>query len=247
MKLPSPTVWKTLFRAHFPPNLSYFSIFTNIASSIAGYPNWEMDGAKVTLIDWEKRRNAMLDYQSFAIEQDSGDLELETASIENLLARVPKELGLKELTRLGYRRKYLLAVEISFESLVAIMNTKLLRQAELGEFLPAISDSLFVFNSAGKPYSYNITIAPVRKTELLRALEFNQQFHLNPRGKAKDYEKVAEAHPNTAMLIDVDFFQSEARIPLESIISFLTQGRHEMQRITTALAAYCFSAAPETT
>lgn len=245
MKLPTPTVWKTIFRADFQGEISYLTTGPQVASSITGYPNWEIDGAKITLYDWQKRRSAQMDIGYFAIEQDSGDLELETSSIDRLLEIVPDKLLVKNYVRLGYRRKYLFEVEMEFDSLVAIMNTKFLRQAELASVLPAISDSLFVFNSYISPYRYAITFAPVRKSEMLRALEHNRQYHLNPRAKAKDLEKLSESYPLVSMLADIDFFKVSENIPITEVVPFLLKAREEMKRITTSLSQYCFGPATD--
>ena len=150
------------------------------------------------LYDWEHRRSANIDFQSFGFEQDGNDLESETRFIDHLLQIVPGRLGLKEFVRLGLRRKYLFETEMSFESVLTILNTKLLRQDELSHFLPKITDSMFVFNSIGKPFGYHITVGPARRGELRQLLEVNQDFHLDPRAKATDFARLKERYPETS-------------------------------------------------
>ncbi len=241
MKL-RPTVWKTIFRATFRPSLGYFAAYTNTAQAIEGYPNWEVDGTRVSLRDWSKRRSVSLEHNSFGFEQDSGDEELESQSIDQLLKIIPSSLGILEFARLGYRRKYLVEVEMSFDSLLAILNTRVLRP-ELSGVLPRSTDCVYRYDSVGNPYSYFIWLAPVRKSELFRALEFNHEHHLNPKEKGKDWERIHHSHPETALLLDIDFFQKDAKG--HEAANFIITTRQQLEKITNDFVGYCFSTEPD--
>jgi len=242
MKSPSPVAYKTIFRADFKPFLGFFGIFADAAQALEGYPDWMMDGPKVTVYDWAKRRSVIVEHTSFGFEQDSGDQNLETESIDQVLTILPKRFGIREFTRLGYRRKYLVPLEMSFESALAILNTKMLRQEELGSILPAPTDCLYRFDCVGKEQKFFITIAPARKREFLRVLEFNQQFHLNPRGRAKDFEKIQETYPETALMLDIDCFQMGDAIKQEALVNFVLNARKQLEKIATDFNGYCFKA-----
>ncbi|HXH09648.1 MAG TPA: hypothetical protein VNP04_07800 [Alphaproteobacteria bacterium] len=172
---------------------------------------------------------------------------MEKEAIRRVLDELPAGLHLDFFTRLGYRRQYLIAVEISFDDLVHLMNLKLLSQDErLRRIMPAqVQDLMYRIDSREEPYGYHFTVGPVRKAEVPRYVTYNRQHHLNPLTSDKDYLAIVDHYPNVAVFIDIDLYQEGERLPVGEATPFVAAARQKVQRLAEDLAEYLFLRALE--
>jgi hypothetical protein len=164
------------------------------AQRLEEYPHWETNKLHVVLKDFDKRCSLIIRHESFAYEQDSGDAEMEKAHIQRSLSELIPALQLECFIRLGYRRQYLIPVDMSFESLVAVLNLKLFSQDDrLRSIMPELAEDLmYSMDSAETPYKYHFTIGPVRKDEMPQYVAFNQKHHLHPEKRGTVYGRASE-------------------------------------------------------
>jgi hypothetical protein len=236
-KISNPVVYKIIFRADFPVTLDYVASFGSVAAKLKGYPTWEVEAGKVMLHDPEKCRSATLDAGAIIYEQDSGDENSALQSIDDILRTWPQLLNISEYRRLGFRKKYLISGKFAFDQLVALVNSRAFRLEDLTTFLPKIEDSYMRFDCIEEPYRFHIGLGPVRRREILSAMEFNRN-HLNPNTARKDLQKINDDYPETAAFLDLDFFQMDGKMKAESVNSFLIAGRKRLDQISEKWAEF---------
>ena len=82
----------------------------------------------MTLKDFENRCSLTIKHDNFTYEQDSNNTEIENKNILDAIKILPNEFKFESFQRIGYRRKYFIPVTQTFESIVSILNIKLLFQ-----------------------------------------------------------------------------------------------------------------------
>jgi len=235
----APQLFKTIFQARYAPRLRFFELLVPAAQRFSEYPHWRTNQIDVTLRDLEKRCSLALQSKLFAYDQDSGDAELAHGNISKAIEVLPAALEIESFTRLGLRRHYLCPVDLDFASLVTVLNVKLLAQDDrLREILPERSeDMLFRIDAAHEGDRYHITVAPVRKVEIPRALSFNEEQHLAPETAAAELAAIRAAYPEVAIYFDIDFYR-EGQMATDEAAQFLEAGEKAIEKLVTDMKNY---------
>jgi hypothetical protein len=167
---------------------------------------------------------------------------MEEKYIQRVLDELPAALQVQFFTRLGYRRQYLIAVDLPFDGLVRVMNLKLFSQDErLRQFMPIqVEDLMYRIDSRDEPYRYHLTIGPVRKPEIPRYVTYNRQHHLNPASSEKEYLAIIEKYPDVAVFLDLDLYQEGERLQAGEAASFIVAARQKLQGLAEDVSEYLF-------
>ena len=235
-----PKLYKTIFQARFGPHLKFYELLYPAARKLSNYPHWRTDRLSVNLFDYEKRCSLVIEHSSFGYNQD-GDLgDIEIDNIQKALTELPKNLEITSFVRLGFRRYYLLAVRMSFEELVKILDLKLFSQDKdlINILPPSIDDIMYVVDSSDGHLRYHIRIGPVKKEEIPKHIDFDEEIHLDPKTRQRDYSEIINKYPNVAIFIDVDVFWSEEKIPTTKASSFVTEARGKIDTMIQKFQGY---------
>jgi len=167
---------------------------------------------------------------------------MEEKYLQRVVDELPAALQVDFFTRLGYRRQYLIAVDLAFDGLVRVMNLKLFSHDErLREIMPAqIDDLLYRIDSRDEPYRYHLTIGPVRKPEIPQYVSYNRQHHLSPLASEKEYLAIIEKYPDVAVFLDLDLYQESERLQAGEAGSFIVGARQKLQGLAEDVSAYLF-------
>jgi len=150
-------------------------------------------------------------------------------------------LEIENFIRLGFRRKYLVRVDMPFESLVTILSVKLLSQDErLRDIMPQkVEDIMYRVDSSEEQYRFHFTIGPVSKQEIPHYLTYNREHHLNPETADEDYQAIVEEYPEVAVFMDIDIYWSEEK-ELKDAAYFVDNARDKLHQIVIGLTNYLF-------
>ena len=238
-----PILYKTIFQVRYKPSLKFYELLMPAAQRMTEYPHWQTDRLSVVLWDFEKQCSLSIRHNAFGYEQDVSDEEMEKQYIQHALAELSQALEIKDFIRLGFRRNYLINVDVPFESLVTILSVKLLSQDEqLRRIMPqTVDDIMYRVNSTEEPYRFHFTIGPVRKQEIPRHLVYNQAHHLNPETADEDYRAIIAKYPEVAVFIDIDMYQLGKQLGIEETKLFIANARKKVHHIATELTNYLFS------
>ena len=235
----APHLFKTIFQARYAPKLRFFELLLPAAQRFPEYPHWRTNQVDITLRDLEKRCSLSLQSKFFAYEQDSSDADLARGNISKAIEVLPSALEIESFSRLGLRCRYLCAVELDFPSLVTVLSVKLLAQDEhLREILPErTEDMLYRIDAAQQEHRYHITVAPVRRAEIPRALSFNEEQHVAPETAVGELAAIRAAYPEVAIFFDIDLYR-EGQMVIEEGGKFLQTGEKVIEKLVTDLRNY---------
>ncbi|MFQ6042021.1 MAG: hypothetical protein ACE5PV_14275 [Candidatus Poribacteria bacterium] len=239
---PKPVLYKTIFQARYKPSLNFYDLLMPAAQRMTEYPHWQTSRLSVVLRDFDKHCSLVIGHNAFGYEQDSSDEAMEEQYIQHALAELPQALEIKDFIRLGFRRNYLVRVDMPFESLVTVLSVKLLSQNEqLRRIMPErVEDMIYRVDSSEEPYQFHFTIGPVRKQEIPRYLVYNQAHHLPPESAAGDYQAIVEEYPPVALFMDIDIYWLEEQLQLKDAALFVADARPKVHQIATELTNYLF-------
>ena len=238
-----PILYKTIFQLRYKPTLKFYELFMPAAQRMPEYPHWQTDRLSVVLRDFEKHCSLSIRHNVLVYEQDASDGKMEKQYIQHLLAELPRALEIKHYGRLGLRQNYLVAVNMTFESLVKILSVKLLSQDEqLRDIMPqTVEDIMYRVDSAEKPYQFHFTIGPVRKQEIPRYLVYNREHHLNPETAGEDYQAIIAKYPEVSVFMDIDMYQPGEQLGVEEAEPFVANARKKVHHIAEELTNYLFA------
>ncbi|MEK0369263.1 MAG: hypothetical protein QQN62_06650 [Nitrosopumilus sp.] len=238
-----PIIKKIIFEAKYQPKLSFYNLLMTAAEELKGYPHWLTERLFVVLKNYDKRCSLAIKHNSFAFDQDSDNLSNEKEKLSEALEKLPKSLKLSAYTRLGYRRKYILPVNMAYESLISIMELKLFSQDKnLKMILPKeMTNSTYILNFVEESTHFNLTIGPISKPEIPNYIEFNKKHHLNPESADTDYLKVRESYPEVGVFFDLDIYQQDDNLDIQHALTFINEVRQKMNKIISNLCNYILS------
>lgn len=242
--MPNAILYKTIFQCRYKPQLKFFQLMFTAAQEFNKFENWEYEGnSSIVLKDYEKKCSLAIRHNHFAYDQDSGEREEQKEYIENVLKKLSESLEISSYGRVGFRRYYLIAVTMSFSELVALLNLKLMTQAnELVELMPPqVDDLIYRVDSSDDDIKFHITVGPVQKKEIPRHISFNQNHHLDALTREMDYPKIIEAYPDVAVLIDIDIYKTADGISAAEALNFYRDAHDRMTRMVKGLRDYLFS------
>lgn len=117
VRVPKPALYKTIFQARYKAELKFYELLMPAAQRLRDYPHWETDRLRVTLQDFDKHCSVAIAHDSFSYEQDSQDNVMEEKYVQQVLDELPAALQVDFFMRLGYRRQYLIAVDMGADPL----------------------------------------------------------------------------------------------------------------------------------
>jgi hypothetical protein len=239
---PKPVLYKTIFQARYKPSLNFYELLMPAAKLLTEYPHWQTNRLSVVLRDFDKHCSLVIGHNAFGYEQDSTDEAMEEQYIQHALDELPKVLEIENFIRLGFRRNYLVRVDMPFESLVTILSVKLLSQEEqLRRIMPQkVEDMMYRVDSAEEPYRFHFTIGPVRKQEIPRYLVYSQAHHLAPETAPEEYQDIVGQYPEVAVFMDIDIYWLEEQLKLTLATQFVSDTRSKVHQIATELTNYLF-------
>lgn len=242
LKVPTPVLQKAIFHLQYKAALKFHSLLIPAAQKLADYPDWESSGLRVVLKHFAQHCSLAIMHNAIIYEQDSGDTQLEKRRVEQALAELPAAMEVEGFTRFGYRRQYLIPVDMPFDSLVSVLNVKLLSQDErLRGIMPnKVDDLMYRVDSSEEPYQFHFTIGPVRKREVPQYVTYNRVHHLKPESAEEDYSTIVGNYPEAAIFTDIDLYRSSDCLPVEDAGAFFETARERVHSQCTGLCDYIF-------
>jgi len=227
----------------YKPELKYIDLLLPAAQYLDGYQDWETDRLRVTLKNYDRHCSFVVEHRVFGYEQDSSDLNMDRDYIQQALQKLPPALQIQSFTRFGYRRQYLIEVDMSFESLVSVSNVKLFSQdSRLRQIMPAgVEDLMCWVDSVEEPYHYKFIVGPVRKQEIPQHIVYNFKNHLNPATALTEYPTIVAKYPEVALLVDIDFYQAAESLLVEDATPFVDVARQKVHKLANDLCEYIFA------
>ncbi|MBI4324087.1 MAG: hypothetical protein HY674_02365 [Chloroflexi bacterium] len=238
-----PVVCKTIFQVRYKPGLRFYDIFRAAAQKLAGYPHWTTDSLSVTLRDFDNVCSINIQHNLFTFQQDSRNPENEVAKVNAALEVLPPSLEISSFKRLGYRRQYLIAVDMAFDSLVSVLKIKLLSQDDrLLSFLPPrLEDLLYRVDCADGLHRFHLHVGPMQKHEVPRYVAFDAENHLAPEDRDDKYRLTLAGYPETSVLVDIDVYRIADEIPLNEAAEFVVAARDKADNLSSRLTEYLFA------
>ena len=242
-KPPALQLQKTILQVRYPAKLGFYDLLIPAAQRMSEYPHWGTNTLRVVLRDFDTHCSLAIEHNAFGYEQDSADTEIEKTNIGRALTELPGALDIESFIRLGYRRQYLIPVEMPVESLVSVLNVKLFSQDDrLRRIMPAqVSDLMYRIDSAEHAYKYHFTVGPVQKQEIPRYVTFNRENHLDPEKGEEVYQAIVAEYPDVAVFADIDLYQVAELIPVQDAQAFVDTARERIHDILSGLSEYLFS------
>jgi pterin-4a-carbinolamine dehydratase len=239
----APKLFKTIFAAEFKPYLSFFSVFRTAAAKLTHYPHWETGFGNITVRSFDTRCSVNVQNRTIGFAQDSGDITNEQARLTEVTDVLIPELQLTTFLRLGYRRQYLVPLDITFESLVSILRLKLFSTTEqLQQILPAqVDDLLYRIDCSEGDDKFHIHLGPLRRQEVPKYIDFNAENHLAPEVRDDQLRQIVAGYPEVSMLLDLDFFQRAAQIPASAARDFISKARQRVDELARKFHQYVLS------
>lgn len=209
---------KVQAQIQYYPELQFFERMYRIAQSAEGFIHWETDRITVVLKDLENFCSWQIAHNAIVYEQDNRDENLEKKQLnENTLLLLDQFESLR-LLRLGYRRRYLLPIDLEYSKLVNLFEIKLYSgENEFMNMLPGkIEDILFRVNMAEGKKKFNLTAAPIWKSQIPQMLQINKDRHFSHEGAEKKYAEFLDSLPSIAIFFEMETYE-ESENPLISI------------------------------
>ena len=203
---------KVIMQVRYKPELTFYNLLYGAAKKI-DFPHWVTDRLNVTMRDYDEYCSVTISHNNFAYEQDSGDENLEVRNINHIIGILPSELDVVESTRIGYRRRYLIPVNMSFEELNSLMNLKVYSDPlrNLAGF-PEVKDMMYRVDLVDGEFNANLTVGPVGQAEIPQRIGFNENHHIDPNSE-NPLPEIYSAYPEVAIFVDIDVYQ-EGIIPM---------------------------------
>jgi len=238
-----PKLLRLIFQARYKPELVFFSLADAAAARFQDdYPIWQRDvDGDLRLSDYSHRCMLALSHQAFSYSQDSSDLGLAATRISRALDELPGSLQLKEYKRIGLRHFMLVPVSMDFESLVAVMATKLFVQAPpLQEALPEkLDDMLYRIDGSEGEHRFHVTIAPVHREEISgKIIKLTQTGTIDPAKLGDAVKESEESYPPVAVFLDIDMYLESDKIDLGAGKAFVQSAGQRIERLVVGTAEY---------
>ncbi len=234
---------KTIFEARYKPNLEFYEKLFRVAKKLDGYPHWQTDRLHVTLFDPEKRCSLTISHMNFSFEQDLDLNPDQEKYLSEALDELPTELNITEFNRIGFRQKRLAPSSLNFEELNTILSTKLLSpEKHLKAIFPSnVTDHSLRVMAEEDNISFGITVGPINSTEMEQWLQFNREYHVDPKNKEQDYLSVIDSYPTVAVFFDIDVYREEDHIQVNDVLPFIKTARSKIDQMTSKFIDYFFS------
>ena len=230
-------LYKVIMQVRYKPELTFYNLLYGAATKIENFPHWVTDRLNVTLRDYDEYSSVTISHNNFAYEQDSGDENLEIRNINHIIGILPSELEVVESTRIGYRRRYLIPVNMSFAELNSLMNLKVYSDPlrNLAGF-PEVKDMMYRVDLIDGEFDARLTVGPVSQTEIPQRIGFNEEHHIDPNSE-NPLPKIYSAYPEVAIFVDIDVYQ-EGKIPMSNCKDMVLELKDRAKSWIDLLAEY---------
>lgn len=231
-------LYKVIMQVRYKPELTFYNLLYGAAKKI-NFPHWVTDRLNVTLRDYDEYCSVTISHNNFAYEQDSGDENLEARNINHIVGILPSELDLVESTRIGYRRRYLIPVSMSFTELNSLMNLKVYSDPlrNLAGF-PKVKDMMYLVDLVDGEFDAHLAVGPVGQTEIPQRIGFNEGQHIDPNSE-NPLPKIYSAYPKVAIFVDIDIYQ-EGESPISKCKDTVLKLKDRAESWIDLLADYLF-------
>lgn len=241
-----PQLYKTIFQIRYKPDLSFYSMMYDTAKAIDGFPDWETNKLTVTLKNFEKRCNITITHSFCAYEQDLHDDNVEEKNVSTMITALADKLKISKALRVGYRRRYLIPVEMHYDRLVSLLELKLLNPNILEDKeIGAIGDLAYVIDLKDAKFKMHLMIGPTNKEEAPRFVQFNRSRHINNDDKLANtaqYVHLMESYPETSVFFDMDVYkEDESGIPVSDIKQIQEEAKNKIEQTVSAYGDYFFN------
>lgn len=240
-KQKAPVPEKVIFQVQYEARLGFYELLIPAARRLESlYPHWESTGLRVVLRDFDKRCSLAIAHNAATYDQDSSDTAMAETHVAKMLQELPPAFEIESFTRLGYRRQYLVPVQMPFESLVSVLNVKLLSQDErLRRFMPSeVKDLMYRVDCGDGPYLFHVTVGPLHKKEVPRYVALNREHHLAPEMAEEQYLALAAQYPDVSLFADIDMYRQGGAFPVSEAVDFTQQARDRVHGLVTNLYDY---------
>ena len=224
-------------QVRYKPELTFYNLLYGAAKKIKKFPHWSTDRLRVNLRDYNEYCSVTISHNNFSYEQDSSNENLEVRNINHIVSILPLELDLVESTRIGYRRRYLIPVSMSFAELNSLMNLKVYSDPlrNLAGF-PEIKDMMYRVDLIDGEFDAHLTVGPVNQTEIPQRIEFNEEQHIDPNSESP-LPKIYSAYPKVAIFVDIDIYQ-EGESPISKCQDTVLKLKNRAESWIDLLADY---------
>lgn len=239
-----PLLQKSVFLVNHKPNIGFYDLMFSTAQKFDSiFPHWRTDRIKLTLFDPIKHFSLTTGFDFFAYAQDRASIENEQEQIKQALEVLPEALNIAGVKRFGLRRFYLTQVNMDFESLVAILNVKLLSQDEkLHKILPfSPIDLSYILITSDGTYTCRTVIGPLHKAEIPTYINIDKDHHLDVKTKEEQYIEILKGYPDVSVLTDIDFSCEGTDINIKDANEFVQIGNKTITKLVNELNSYLFS------
>lgn len=228
-----------IMQVRYKPELTFYNLLYGAAKKIKNFPDWSTDRFHVTLKDYNEYCSVAIRHNNFAYEQDSSNEDLETRNINHIVSILPSELDLVESTRIGYRRRYLIPVSMSFEELNALMNLKMYSDPlrNIAGF-PEVKDMMYRVDLVDGEFDARLTVGPVGQIEIPQRIGFNEDHHIDPN-RENPLPKIYSVYPKVAIFVDIDVYQ-EGESPISKCEDTVLKLKNRAESWIDLLADYLF-------
>lgn len=241
-KLPNYSFYKTIFQARYKPHLKFYELLMTAALKFDEYPHWKTDRLKVTLRDYDIRCSLTISHNSYSFDQDLNENDYQMKYIEKTLTILPEAIEISAYKRLGFRRKYLIPIEMIYSELVTLNFIKTFQYEQLKNLLPVkIDDFSFQLDCTDDKLKFHINFGPITKNQIPKFIEFNEENHLSPLTRGKDYRDIIEKYPRVAVFIDIDVYRDEENISTLEGVTFLNEADSRMQKLVQNFRDFLFT------
>jgi hypothetical protein len=239
----APQLRKSIFQLRFKPLLSRYGRMFSAAEKLTDYPDWSTTGLHVVLRDFEHRCSVSITHKTITYEQDSDDLKLESARIQQVLEVLAPALKIDTLLRVGFRRQFIVPLEMKFETLVAVVFGRLYSQESgLRKLLPPqVDDTFFRVHANSGDDKYHISVGPAKKEEVRQMIPFNKEHHVDRSKPDEDVLAVIGVPPPVSLYVDIDFFREADSMPVKAASEFFTVASEKVRGLASQLASYVLS------
>lgn len=239
---------KTVFQLRFKADMRLLNTLPDVLTPLmsADFENIKAGTGQLVITDWNQHRSYTAEITSLTYMQDTPDFNCASQSITQMCERAVPLLDAQTFLRFGYLKRATCSVddlEISFEQLVKIMDTKFLSQdPTLKRLLPHVADVMYRVNVTDEEDEVQVTVGPARKAQVSSLINFNQEHFEGERGFVELARK-EEGLPETSIFIAIDFSRRSESLSSAQVESFRASSELKVKELTRDIVDYILESA----
>jgi hypothetical protein len=246
IKIPKARLLKIALEARMKPELQRFALLHRVAAEVSGYPDWHAGFSHVRLINTTAHCSVLIGSHELRYVQDSGDRTIEQARSSALSERLFRTLQISGFSRMGYRRWYLLPLEMEFREAVDLFYLRYYPEADpirgLGH---RVRDLLYRVDTTDEGgWHWHITFAPIPRSQTMGLINYDFDAHWPGPETSLARGQIYEGLPEVALYQDLDCYRSEPEMSLAEWQEFAVRSREKMDQVSQSLYATFFGQEP---